>query len=276
MLREEALRAVHAEHTILSSMVIFECRICVERFATFHPAYDPSDQIDLTCMKRGQKGVAVCSIAVASWDGEPPPFKESEEDSLVAKRYEGVCLRCKVDLDHEEKTREVPIPKFSRMNYMDPCWYTLPEEIQQIFDCATVSEECLFCLEHMSVNVHRVMKVGGLSRFLKNCISFPQDIATWFARAGLLRPFREGDAVNSVRGPRGDVRDAMREPVLAASASEEDRRRYATNERAELVFPGRVMKILGDGRILVAYSLDWKLCLVLPHKRTQLEIILTK
>ena len=111
-------------------------------------------------------------------------------------------------------------------------------------DQATVTEACLVSLEHMSVHIHRVMKVGGINKFVKNCISFAQDIQLWFRRAGLLRPFREGDPVNSVRGPRGNLRDARRAPVLAASATEADRRNYAEDEQGQLVFPGRVKDCL--------------------------------
>jgi len=130
---------------------------------------------------------------------------------------------------------------------------TVSDEIQQLFNQATVTEACLVSLEHMSVHIHRVMKVGGINRFTKNCISFAQDIQTWFVQAGLLRPFREGDPVNSSRGPRGDLRDARRAPVMAEDATAADRKRYATDEKGHLVFPGRVKQVLDDGRIVVEY-----------------------
>ena len=106
----------------------------------------------------------------------------------------------------------------------------------------------------MSVNLHRVMKAGGINQFFKNCISFPQDIATWFRNAGLLNPFRAQDPVNSVRGPYGDVRDPRRPPVLAKDVGDADRQRFATNAKGELVFAGRVREVLNTGLIVVEYS----------------------
>ena len=38
-LQEKALRAVHAQQTMLTRMVLFNCDWCNERFPTFHPAY---------------------------------------------------------------------------------------------------------------------------------------------------------------------------------------------------------------------------------------------
>ena len=45
-LREVPLRAVHAMHTILSRMVMFECSWCRERFPTFHPAFKPPEWLE--------------------------------------------------------------------------------------------------------------------------------------------------------------------------------------------------------------------------------------
>ena len=58
VLRESSVRAVHAMHTILSRMVMFHCKCCRERFPTFHPAYDPSEYVDLQLMRRNNHDVA--------------------------------------------------------------------------------------------------------------------------------------------------------------------------------------------------------------------------
>ena len=253
VLREASLHVMHAEHTILSRMVMFACQVCVERFAAFHPAYDPTDVLDLVLLRKGRGGVAACSIAVATWDGEPPPLKEDESELLVAKQYQGTCLRCQRDIDKQKLSTEFPCPKFSFLNHMDPCWSLPSGEIRELFASATVTEACLVALEHMSVNLHRVMKAGGITKFFKNTISFPQDIATWFKNAGLLRPFREGDSVNSSRGPHGDMNDPSREPVLAKNVSDADLRRFGTDARGQLVFPGVVKEVTASGRIVVEY-----------------------
>ena len=74
-LRDASLRAVQAMHTILTRMVLFNCTVCMERFPTFHPAYEPPPSIaaNMEILKRGSNGLAACSIEVHSWE-EVPPF----------------------------------------------------------------------------------------------------------------------------------------------------------------------------------------------------------
>ena len=78
-------------------------------------------------------------------------------------------------------------------------------------------------LEHMNVTRIQVARTGQ-HKFHKNMISFPQDTWEFFERMGLLRPFRAGDRVNSIRGPGADDdRDNPNRPprkVLDASALE--------------------------------------------------------
>ena len=139
---------------------------------------------------------------------------------------------------------------------MDPCYGLTHDWIRQLFESATVTEASLVALEHMSVHLHRVQRIGGLTKFWKNTISFAQDVGTWFRNAGLWRPFRPGDPVNSVRGPHGDMNDPGRPPVLGEDAcvSASDRLRYAANGKGELVFPGRVREITEAGLVVVEYA----------------------
>ena len=63
-LREQSLRAAEAMHMVLSRQVRFDCKVCAERFAAFHPAYEPPQQISeaLEVLRRGRSGVASCSV----------------------------------------------------------------------------------------------------------------------------------------------------------------------------------------------------------------------
>ena len=178
-LREAPLRAVHAMHTILSRMVVFHCSWCRERFPAFHPAFMPPAWLEkkMEILKKGHDGVAVCNVAVASWE-EPPPFpsREGEED-LIAHLCRGVCLRCQRDIDRQVALRETgcavaPVwPKWSHLNEMDPN-YQFPPEFLELFQMATTIEAMLVSLEHMQVHYVTVGR-SGLSKFRRNVISFP-------------------------------------------------------------------------------------------------------
>ena len=89
-LREASLRAVHAMHTILTRMVLFNCTVCMERFPTFHPAYEPPASVagKMELFKRGASGLAACNIEVSTWDNMPP----LRETDLLARTYCGVCM----------------------------------------------------------------------------------------------------------------------------------------------------------------------------------------
>ena len=109
--KEGALWAVFAMHKILSRMVMFHCTTCNERFSTCHPAYRPPDDLDLELLGRPKtnkgRALAPCCVDVATWD-EVPPFKESEEELLVAREYTGCCLGCYRDVRRElERLRKI-------------------------------------------------------------------------------------------------------------------------------------------------------------------------
>jgi hypothetical protein len=80
----------------------------------------------------------------------------------------------------------------------------------------------LLTLERMQVNWVTVCR-ARLHKFRKNFISFPQDVATFFDRVGLLRQYRIGDRVNSNRGLGEDV---ARLALSYQDAAEDVRRRF--------------------------------------------------
>ena len=258
-LREEALRAVHADQTIRTRMVVFQCNWCCERFATFHPAYWPPWEVwsEMELLRRGSDGVALCNIEVESWD-ELPPFEEDPEAGGVAQVYRGTCRGCAVDMHRQRQTppegmsAEVVrvIPKRSAYNGMDPIFSFPREELQSLFDQASLVEEMLVALEHMQVHMVTVKGRGaGLVLYKKNVISFVQDTPGFAQRHSLLREFRVGDRVNSTRGPGRDVNRAR--VVWTPSAPYTGQ---STDASGFVVFPGTVMEKLAGGELLVRYD----------------------
>ena len=256
-LKEKPLWAVYAYRTILERMVMFDCTVCHECFPTFHPAYDPSDEIDLQLMRRNKQGVAACSVEVAKWD-DVPALHASAENSLVASKHAGICWACHVDMKNEIEIlggrEEGVVPKRSYLNGMNPL-YGFPggsagEELRRLFASATVLEAMLVALEHMQVNFVMARRTR-LPKFVKNVISFPQDIAAFAKRLALLSEYRERDRVNSVRGPGDDVE---RPPISARDASPADRERFGEDENGYLVFPAKIVEVLPGGRLRLAYE----------------------
>ena len=249
-LKQSALRAVQAQQTILTRMVMFHCNWCTNRFPAFHPAYEPPDWLPMELLKRGASGVAACNIEVATWD-EVPPFSPPEEDLVVAACHTGVCRGCHLDIRAqraalgEDASDAAIVPKMSFLNHMDPVFRFPHEELQDLFDQASVIEAMLLALEHMQVSFVTVAR-AGLHKFRQNVISFPQDVPTFAMRAGLLQRYQKRDRVNSVRGP-GDQRDR---PVRYAYAHPADRGRFATDENGCLVYPATVREVLPDGLVL--------------------------
>ena len=81
------------------------------------------------------------------------------------------------------------VPKRSFLNHMDPVFRFPHEELQYLFDCASVLESMLVALEHMQVSFVTVARTA-LHKFRRNVISFPQDLATTVERHGMLRQFK--------------------------------------------------------------------------------------
>ena len=87
---------------------------------------------------------------------------------------------------------------------MDPLFRFPYNALKELFDGATVVEAMLVALDHMQVNFVTVSK-SGLRKFRRNVISFPQDVATFAERHGMMKQYRAGDRVSSVRGPGRDL-----------------------------------------------------------------------
>ena len=141
----------------------------------------------------------------------------------------------------------------SHENHMDPCFRFPRDDLQDLFDNATVTEAMLVALEHMQVHYVRV-SASGFQKFRRNTLSFPQDVFAFARRHDLLNNFRPGDRVDSCRGALGDVRDPDRPERKATSATPEERERYATDEGGRLVIPGVVLERRADGMLVVEYE----------------------
>ena len=149
-LRDVSLRAAQAMHAILTRMVVFQCHECNERFPAFHPAYTPPSMIanEMELLRKGKSGVAACSIEVASWDELP----DLEPEDGVTQRCFRICRRCRRDMDAMALTQgcEDVIPRFGHLNHMDPCFRFPFDDLETLFDNATLVESMLVALEHMT------------------------------------------------------------------------------------------------------------------------------
>ena len=239
---------------MVTQMVMLHCNLYTELFPAFHPVYEPPDWLPMELLKRGKSGVAACNIEVATWD-EVPPFSPPEEDLVVASCHTGVCRACHLDIKAqranlgEDASDAAIVPKMSFLNHMDPVFRFPHEELQDLFDQASVIEVMLLALDHMQVSFVTVGRTG-LHKFRRNVISFPQDLPTFAMRAGLLQRYQKDDRVNSVRGP-GDQRDR---PVRYAYAHPADRERFATDESGCLVYPATIREVLPDGLLVLDYT----------------------
>ena len=156
-------------YAILSHMVLFDCKVCKERFPAFHPAYRPPSRLfnEIEVLKRGATGVATCNTEVSSWDDVP----ELQEE-LVAGCYGGTCLRCQLDMDKQlavqggDASNAAVVPRRSELNHMDPCFRFPVDDLKELFDGATVVEAMLVALEHMQVNFVTVAR--GLRKFRRS------------------------------------------------------------------------------------------------------------
>jgi hypothetical protein len=104
--RERLLRRVHDVHRILGSLVLFYCRVCRERFPTFHPEHAPSMPLNV---------LASCPVAVAEWDGGSPTAERRRDAGLCR----GICQRCADELRAVEQDPELRgVARFSAANHM--------------------------------------------------------------------------------------------------------------------------------------------------------------
>ena len=133
---------------------------------------------------------------------------------------------------------------------MDPCFRFPWQDFKDLFDGATITESMLVALEHMQINFVTVSRTG-LRKFRKNTISFPQHIAGFALRHGMMKQYRPTDRVNSVRGPGRDVNRPIKK---AADCTEEERRGHVIDGSGALVFPARVREVLPDQTLVLVYD----------------------
>ena len=210
-LRERVLRRMLDGCRVMSNMVLFSCKICKERFPTWHPKFPPDFSLD--CLRH-------CSVAVAQFDAadRDPPV-----DARWAPLCRGICKRC---ADSEAKVEGDPllegIATFSAKNDWDPLFGmddgAVRKEWLYLAGEATVVESMLVALSHMQVSVCYVRRMRGgpgraLPAFHKNIICFPQEVAELRNLRHYFSSLRENDVVN-VRVPGEGNRAADAEGVL--------------------------------------------------------------
>ena len=136
---------------------------------------------------------------------------------------------------------------------MDPCFRFPVDDLQWLFDQATMVEAMLVALEHMQVNFVTV-STTGLRKFRRNTLSFPQDVMTFAQRLDLMKNYRVGDRVNSVRGLGQDPSNPDREVKKAVHATDEERSRFAVDWAGDLIIPGKVLRVHPGGLLEVQYD----------------------
>ena len=192
-------------------------------------------------------------MEVATWD-ELPPLYPSDG---VALRCTGRCQRCQKD--EEDQMRDLAVADCeggqvvllrSSENHMDPCFRFPWDDLQDLFDKATVTEAMLVALDHMQVNFVRVSSTG-LRKFRRNTLSFPQDVSRFAERLQLMKGYRVEDRVNSARGMGVDPRNPDREVRRATAATDEEREKYCVDAGGCLIIPGRVVEVRPDGLLVV-------------------------
>ena len=253
-LREQSLRATQAMHAILSKMVLFFCGDCKERFPTFHPAYAPPLSLvdSMTLLKRGRDHLAPCDVQVFRWD-ELPPLDSVDG---AAEPYGGTCYRCQHDMDEQvrkrgdEEAHTDVVALRSEDNHMDPCFRFPAEELQELFDGATLVESMLVALQHMVVTFITVGK-SGLRKFRRNTISFLQDIAGFAQRHELFKYYSPQDRVDSSRGPGRDLDRPVRKAI---EATPQELETFAVGAAGSLIFPATVVEVLQDGTLVLRYD----------------------
>jgi hypothetical protein len=216
--RERLVRRVHDAHRVLGNLVLFCCRVCRERFPTFHPAHAP--QVDLTIL-------ASCPVAVAEWEGGAPADARASDAPL----HRGVCRRCADELRAVEDDPELRgVARFSGANHMDPLMgypddVAARRELDSYIDGASVVESMLVALHHMQVSVcylrGRHSRFSALSCFRKNIISFPQDLLELQQMHSFLSRLTTNDVVHidtsGAGGSSSSVAKTVRARIVRAS-----------------------------------------------------------
>ena len=89
--------------------------------------------------------------------------------------------------------------------------------------------------------------------FKTNTISFPQETGSFFARMGVMKQFRPGDRVNSIRGPGDESGNACRPPKLWAGESDEQKQRFGQDASGHMVFAATIHEVLVNGDLALTY-----------------------
>ena len=82
---------------------------------------------------------------------------------------------------------------------MDPCWCFPHEELASLFQKASLTESMFLALEHMMVTFVTAQSTR-LTKFMKNVISFTQELASFVQRLGLMCRYEPGERVKQVPG----------------------------------------------------------------------------
>ena len=250
----QLLRASEAMHEILSMQVLFDCRVCKERFAVFYPAYELSEEV-ATCLeilRSGKCGLAVCNVQVSFWDDML--FTLEHHEDLAAHHY-GVCEFCQIDmnlqfLDQEGVLGDKIINHMRFVeNHMDPCFRFPYDDLQELFDGASMLGGMLVAWEHMQI--HCVLCTAtGLQNFYRNVIVFPQDLSVFISQHDLGRGYCVTDRVTSSRCPGEELnRRPLKFWDLAVVKLKE---KPAHTADGDIVYAAELLAVKLDGSFFIA------------------------
>ena len=175
IVKEIPLRMARWVGCEMAQLVMFGCVCCKERFPTFHPGYQPSEEF-------GMELFSLCSSAVASWEASAP------RDAGVHGVTDGCCgtwLRRQKDIVDQRSRR-------CFRNCMDPCWNFPREEYAALFVSLTFTEAVLVALDWMQVNVCSCRSICQ-HKFMGNAICFAEERANFFEAMGAMRQYRARD-----------------------------------------------------------------------------------
>ena len=152
----------------------------------------------------------------------------------------------------QEGTEEdaLAVAKWSACNRMDPCLRFPYDDVQELFDGATMIEGMLVALEHRHIYFVSCSS-SRLNDVQWNVVSLPQDSSAFVACRGSGPVYRAGDRVNSTRGPGWDLE---RRPLKACEVDASRKAGHAVTSGGDLVYPARVREVMLDGALLLDYD----------------------
>ena len=137
-------------------------------------------------------------------------------------------------------------------NHMDPCLRFPYDDLQELFDGATMIEGMLVALEHMQICFVSCTPTG-LQTFHRNVISFPHHLSAFVSQHGLGRGYRVTDRVNSSRGPGQDLnRRPLKywDPVVANM-----KEKLVHRADGDIIYAAEVLQVMPDGSLLLQYDI---------------------